>query len=110
MQAFAQRRNAGEAIKIYVLSNFEKETLVIMQEIHADIFNLFDGIAISGILGVMKPDQQAFEKIISQFNLNPKDCLFIDDQKKHSSSSSCWYGCNSIFGINHQSNLERVFS
>ncbi len=83
LQACAQRRAAGEPIQIYLLSNFEKETLEVMKQIHADIFNLFDGIAVSGNLGVMKPDQEAFSKFATHFGLNPQECLFIDDQKEN---------------------------
>lgn len=83
LQAFAKKRADGLINSLYILSNFEKETLAVMQQLYPDVFNLFDGIVISGDLGVMKPDQGIFEKLIEKFNLNPAHCLFIDDQEEN---------------------------
>lgn len=83
LEAFAKKRAERLIDKLYILSNFEKETLAVMLRLYPDVFNLFDGIVISGDLGVMKPDQDIFEKLIKKFNLNPADCLFIDDQEEN---------------------------
>lgn len=67
--------------KLYVLSNASPESHNNFIAHHADIFSYFDGIITSGISGLSKPDARAFYNIIERYNLNPKECIFIDDKE-----------------------------
>lgn len=62
---------------IYVLSNMGKETYEYFKNI--EFFELCDGIVISSHENVKKPDEKIFKILLNRFNLNPEECLFIDD-------------------------------
>ena len=44
-----------------------------------DFLAWFEGILISGEVGVNKPDRQIFEHLIERFGIEPATALFIDD-------------------------------
>ncbi len=66
--------------QVYVLSNWDKESFSLLQQKYPHIFALFDGIVISGEHCCAKPNKKIYQNLIKQYNLNPKECLFIDDQ------------------------------
>lgn len=43
----------------------------------------FSGVLISSDVHVMKPDPKIFEIFLEQYQLNPSECLFIDDRKEN---------------------------
>jgi 2-haloacid dehalogenase len=42
-------------------------------------FSLFEGIVISGLEGMAKPDREIFELLCHRFGLESRTTLFIDD-------------------------------
>ncbi|RTL06653.1 HAD family hydrolase [Candidatus Dependentiae bacterium] len=70
-----------DGYKIYILSNWDKESFVLIQEKHKELFTLFDGIMISGEEGMVKPSSCFYKAFLNKYNLDPKSCIFIDDQK-----------------------------
>ncbi len=86
-------RNQG--LNIYILSNIDEETFQILYERDQDFFDLFDGIIISGRCGMIKPDPAIFSYALETFNLDPSECVFIDDQQVNvRAATSC-----GIYGI-----------
>lgn len=69
--------------KVYILSNWDPESFVVLQDMHPEFFELFDGIIISGSVGYNKPDDRIYSHLLSTYNLNPQDCIFIDDQPEN---------------------------
>jgi 2-haloacid dehalogenase len=69
-------KNAG--FSVYGLSNWSAETFPIAYKKY-DFFKLFDGIVISGIVKVAKPDPAIFELILKMINRPSSECLLIDD-------------------------------
>ena len=75
--------------KLYLLSNIsdtfakEYENVSNMSE----ILNLFDGLVFSAPLGITKPNKEIFRYILNEYNLNPGDTVFIDDNEKNVSAS-----------------------
>ena len=69
--------------ELYLLSNWDSISFKILTEQAQDIFNLFDGILISGDCGLLKPDPAIFKLMLKKFNLNPCDCLYLDDQAEN---------------------------
>ncbi len=65
--------------KTYVLSNLDPETYVCLQERYPWLWELFDGIIISGTVGCIKPDPKIYTLALEQFDIDPLDALFIDD-------------------------------
>lgn len=72
-------RNQG--FGIYLLSNIDEETFEILNEQYRDLFDLFDGIIISGKCGLIKPDPAIYSYALQTFNLEPEESIFIDDQQ-----------------------------
>lgn len=74
----AERKALGD--KVFILSNWDAESFELLRKICPDIFTMFDGIMISGQVGLAKPDIRMYETFLETFNLNPADTIFIDDQ------------------------------
>lgn len=66
---------------VYILSNWDPETFALMQKKYASFFSQFKGMIISGNVGVLKPDPAIYKRLIDTYHLNPKECVFIDDQE-----------------------------
>lgn len=71
------REIADSGIEMHCLSNMSRETYAHIK--HREMFDMFDGIVISGIEGCMKPDDDIFHLTIKRFDLEPSNTLFIDD-------------------------------
>jgi 2-haloacid dehalogenase len=69
-------------IPCYALSNWAAETWSIGQ-VALPFLDLFDGLFISGLEGVAKPDIDYFNAAAARFALSPAETLFIDDQPKN---------------------------
>lgn len=69
--------------KLFVLSNLtiaKYEKIKEEPEI-ASLFSFFDDIIISEMTPYEKPDPQIFTYFCQQYNLQPADCIFIDDKQ-----------------------------
>lgn len=65
---------------VYVLSNWDQQSFLILRQKFADFFNLFDGIGISGAMKSAKPSAAIYQQLLTTHQLNPEECWFIDDQ------------------------------
>lgn len=67
--------------KLYLLSNisikFSKEYK--NNPWIRDLFALFDGLVLTGTIGIVKPGREVFEHLLTRFDLRAEECLFIDD-------------------------------
>jgi len=63
---------------VYALSNWSAETWPRIQH-RFDFFSAFDGIVISGAVGIKKPDPAIYRHLIETHALEPAATLFIDD-------------------------------
>jgi 2-haloacid dehalogenase len=64
--------------RLLALSNWSAETFPIARE-RFDFLGWFDGIVISGEVGVNKPERRIFDYLVEQFDIEPEATLFIDD-------------------------------
>ena len=64
--------------KIYLLSNYIKEAFDYVQE-RNDFFSIVDGKAISCEIKSAKPEAKIYQSLLEKYNLNPEQCVFIDD-------------------------------
>lgn len=71
--------------KMYILSNWDPESFLLLAQIPElkELFELCEGIVISGTAQFMKPDVRIFEHLFSTFGIDPHNelTIFIDDQK-----------------------------
>lgn len=75
--ALLKKLKAG-GLGIYGLSNWswEKAEGLIKEY---DFFKLFDGMVISGIEKVSKPDPKIYQILLNRYHLQAEECVFIDD-------------------------------
>lgn len=70
-------RLKGEGYGIYLLSN--ANTRIIEQLGHAPVLPFLDGYVVSAQERLMKPDPAIFRLLCDRFELDPAECLFVDD-------------------------------
>ncbi|MBC8241958.1 MAG: HAD family phosphatase, partial [Alphaproteobacteria bacterium] len=68
----------AQAIPLYVISNWSSETWHHATEQFA-FLDWFDGLVISGLEGVAKPDPEIFHLACERYKLTPERAVFIDD-------------------------------
>ncbi|CAN5734264.1 HAD-IA family hydrolase [soil metagenome] len=71
-----------EKYKVYGLTNWSAETFPIALERY-DFFDLLDGIVVSGLEKMIKPNREIFHLLIDRFNIIPGQSVFIDDNIKN---------------------------
>lgn len=68
-------RNKG--YKIYLLSNTCDYVFRLFLD---DLKPLFDGMVLSYKIHEIKPNKPIYEYLLNTYNLNPEECLFLDDR------------------------------
>jgi len=70
---------------LFVLSNWDGESFDLLYEKHEKLFRFFEKeqIIISGQIGLMKPDPAIYAYVLETFELNPAECIFLDDQQEN---------------------------
>lgn len=74
-------------VRCYALSNMEAEKFTLRRSRFA-FFDLFDGCVISGIEGVVKPDPAIFRILLSRYDLEPDQTVFVDDMPRNVRAAS----------------------
>ena len=69
--------------KMYLLSNISKgfEEGYSNVEWINNLFGCFDGLVLSGPIGIAKPCVDVFEYLLKKYGRNREECLFIDDNE-----------------------------
>lgn len=65
-------------VPLYALSNWEAETWPDRVR-QFEFLSWFDGVVISGVERVRKPDPEIFRRLLERFDLDPATTLFVDD-------------------------------
>ena len=63
---------------VYGLTNWAADTFALVRDKYP-VFDLLDGIVVSGEEKVAKPDPQIFRILMQRYHINPSDAVFIDD-------------------------------
>ena len=84
MHLFDESRSLFLSLKkrypIYILSNFQAVPFAKLREMHPFLYQA-DGTIVSAHHQLMKPEPEIYELILSRYQLNPNECVFIDDLK-----------------------------
>lgn len=64
---------------LYVLSNMAPEFIAFLRQ--TPVYGLFDGDVVSCEVRMAKPDPRIYELLISRFDLDPSETLFVDDRR-----------------------------
>lgn len=65
--------------RCYALTNYADRPFAETCERFAEVFSQFDGMVVSARIGVTKPDQRIYRRLLDEYGLNPDRTLFIDD-------------------------------
>lgn len=68
-----------EGYRLYGLTNWSCETFCQVRHRYP-IFDLLDGMVVSGEEHCIKPDPRIFRILLERYRLDPADCIFIDDR------------------------------
>lgn len=74
-------------LNAYCLSNISPELFKYLSDRH-ELFKLFDGIVTSGVENTGKPGKKIFNILFDRYNLNPTECLFIDDSAANTTTAA----------------------
>jgi HAD superfamily hydrolase (TIGR01509 family) len=77
IQLIQKLKSAGHSV--YLLANAPEELYSAVHNKYPHIIKLFDGITISSHIKTVKPDHAIFNQLITAHNLNPAECILIDD-------------------------------
>jgi 2-haloacid dehalogenase len=71
-----QLRDHG--LRLFALSNWSAETFPVARGRYP-FLDWFEGIVISGDVGIIKPDRRIFEHLVARYDVDPSRAVFIDD-------------------------------
>ena len=69
-------------LKVVALTNWSAETFPVALK-KFDFLHWFEGIVVSGEEKTRKPFPEIYKTTLSRFNLDPEECLFIDDNLRN---------------------------
>ncbi len=67
---------------LYGLSNWPAEKFALVRPLYP-FFEWFDGLVISGEVGLIKPDKAIFNFLLERIGRPASECLFIDDHDRN---------------------------
>lgn len=65
--------------RIFVLSNTSPVFYELLKDQLAPLEKILDGFVLSYDIKVIKPDRKMFEEILHKYQLDPANCVFLDD-------------------------------
>lgn len=68
--------------KLYSITNFSEEKLEYSMKEYPFLRG-FDGIIVSGKVKLLKPDPAIYKALLDEYDLNPRQLLFIDDRREN---------------------------
>ena len=71
--------------KIFLISNISREFSEGYKDVAwiKELFDKFDGLVFSGLIGIVKPGKDIFNYLTEKYGLKKDECLFIDDSIKN---------------------------
>ncbi|WP_462266974.1 HAD family hydrolase [Mucilaginibacter sp.] len=81
VKLFKQLKDSGR-YKIYALTNWSAETFGIALQRY-NFLSWFDGIVVSGTEKMRKPDAAFYQLLLSRYQVQPAQALFIDDNLRN---------------------------
>lgn len=93
--------------RLYVLSNSSAETLPRSDTVQS-VLAQFDGVLVSGEVGLLKPGHEIFREAERRFALVPGDTWFVDDSQANvDAANACgWHGVHFAAGVNLLAELQ----
>ena len=67
--------------RIFVLSNTSPVFYELLKDQLSPLNGILDGFVLSCDIKIIKPDPKMFEEILRKYQLDPENCIFLDDVK-----------------------------
>jgi len=74
-------------VPLYAITNWSAETFPPQRRRFA-FLDWFDGIVVSGLEGVIKPDPRIFRVLVERYGIEPRAAVFIDDVSDNASAAT----------------------
>lgn len=87
----------ARGVPLYALTNWSHETFPAQAQ-RFECLSWFDGIVVSGVERVMKPDRRIFEILLARYAIDPATAVFIDDNPVNAQAAAAL----GIHGIHFQ--------
>jgi len=75
-------RKLGRHFRLFILSNHVREWIDFLERKYK-FMNIFEKTYFSFNYGVSKPDLSFYQILLDENNLDPQECIFIDDSEKN---------------------------
>lgn len=95
--------------RVYALTNWSRETFPMARK-KFPFFGHFEGVIISGVEKVIKPDPAIYRILFERYQLEPEESVFIDDRKENVEGAlqSGMHGIHFEPPMNLKDELERL--
>lgn len=80
-------KELSKKYRLIMLSNLHETTISILRKDHSELFLPFEKVYFSSEVGIKKPSHGFFNHMIKDANLNPSECVFIDDKEKNANAA-----------------------
>ncbi len=83
-ELIADIRRKGDK-KLYLLSNISRGFAANFKNTPwvKELLDSFDGLVLTGTLGIVKPTREIFEYMFNTFGFKAEECIFVDDSEKN---------------------------
>ena len=81
--ALLHELKAQKKYKLIGLTNWDGYSFDIVKDTYPEAFEPFDEIIVSGKVGRLKPNKDAFQAVLDEYNLTKEECVFLDDQPEN---------------------------
>ena len=93
--------------KVYVLSNWSEPVYEANKDTHLSFLKEVDGGIMSFREKMIKPDQEIYQLLCDRYHINPKEAIFLDDNKTNV-DAALEFGLNAIHFKNYEQAKEEL--
>lgn len=72
----------SRGVPLYALTNWSADKAPVMYRLF-DFVNWFDGVVVSGLVGIAKPDRKIYEHLLRTYGIDPHAAVYIDDVQEN---------------------------
>jgi putative hydrolase of the HAD superfamily len=83
----------SQKYRLFLLTNTDSIHITFFEEsvgmsFYTDFYRCFEKVFYSYEMGMRKPQPEIYKTILNQYELNPKNVLFVDDKKENTDAAS----------------------
>ncbi|KAL4890723.1 HAD-like protein [Aspergillus ambiguus] len=82
VELIQELKKLNPSLRVYVMSNISREHFQVVQRLELP-WTLFDGVFVSGHVGMRKPDPCFIKYVVNKIECDPKQVIMVDDQAEN---------------------------